>query len=173
MARISPPTAAAPGRTDRVTSARPIVAVERPGRADVAALLARHEGLMRGQTPADSCHVKFLDEISASRVRLFTLREAGRLLAIGALVPLAPGHEEIKSMHVAETARGRGAGRVLLNGMLADARGRDVGRVSLETGSTDAHAAARALYAGAGFAETGPFGNYADDPLSIFMTTTP
>lgn len=150
-----------------------IVAVEHPGAADVAALLAVHEALMRGQTPDASCHVRSAQELAAPGVRMFTLRDAGRLLGVGALTPLAPGHEELKSMHVAEAARGQGAGRALLDGMLADARARGVARISLETGSGPEHTAARRLYAAAGFAETGPFGDYDDDPLSSFMTAVP
>ncbi|PIV73888.1 MAG: hypothetical protein COW55_11410 [Rhodobacteraceae bacterium CG17_big_fil_post_rev_8_21_14_2_50_65_11] len=68
-------------------------------------------------------------------------------------------------------ARGRGAGRVLLDAMIADARSRGVGRISLETGSGEDHAAARALYSSAGFGATGPFSAYAEDPLSTFMSS--
>ena len=47
---------------------------------------------------------------------------------------------------------------------------RAVARVSLETGSGDDHAAARALYARAGFTACGAYAGYAEDPLSVFMT---
>ena len=43
-------------------------------------------------------------------------------------------------------------------------------RVSLETGSWDYFAPARALYAGEGFVECGAFGEYREDPNSVFMT---
>jgi len=43
-------------------------------------------------------------------------------------------------------------------------------RLSLETGSMDAFAPARALYARFGFVGTGPFGDYVLDPNSVFMT---
>jgi putative acetyltransferase len=47
---------------------------------------------------------------------------------------------------------------------------RGYGRLSLETGS-DAHfAAARALYARAGFVECPPFADYAPSDASTFMT---
>jgi putative acetyltransferase len=41
--------------------------------------------------------------------------------------------------------------------------------VSLETGSQDAFAPARTLYATAGFTVCGPFADYPDSPLSVFM----
>lgn len=146
------------------------VDLDAPARPDVASLLSMHEALMRTQTPQDSCHVKSADDLVASGARLLTLRDAGQLLAIGALVPITPEHEELKSMHVRDIARGRGAGRALLAGLMADARGRGVARISLETGSGQDHKAARTLYARAGFVVCGPYAGYEDDPLSVFMT---
>jgi len=43
-------------------------------------------------------------------------------------------------------------------------------RLSLETGSQDAFAPARGLYARAGFAECPPFEGYVQDPNSVYMT---
>jgi len=48
--------------------------------------------------------------------------------------------------------------------------GHRYGRVSLETGSQDFFAPARRLYARHGFVECGPFGSYALDPNSVFMS---
>lgn len=146
------------------------VTLEDASRADVAELLDIHEALMRAQTPHASCHVKSAHDLTHSDARLFALRDTDRLLAIGALVGIGPGHEELKSMHVRDIARGRGAGKALLEGMLSDARSRGVQRISLETGSGTDHAAARSLYTRAGFAPCGPYAGYANDPLSTFMT---
>ncbi len=146
------------------------VAVEDASRPDIARLLDIHETLMRAQTPGASCHVKSASDLVATDARIFALRATGKLLGIGALVPIGPGHEELKSMHIAEAARGQGAGAALLAGMVDDALARGVQRISLETGSGDDHRSARALYARAGFAPTGPYAGYADDPLSTFMT---
>ncbi len=143
---------------------------ENPQRADVAQVLARHHALMRSQSPAESCHVKTGDELIDAGGALFGLRSGGKLMAIGAMVALEPAHFELKSMHVLAQARGKGLGRVLLEGMIARARADGAKRLSLETGSQDEHAAARALYTGAGFTECPPFGDYVVDPLSIFMT---
>lgn len=49
-------------------------------------------------------------------------------------------------MHTAETARGHGIGRAMLTHLLEAARAQGFRRVSLETGTTAAFAAARALY---------------------------
>ena len=50
------------------------------------------------------------------------------------------------------------------------ARSRRYERLSLETGSMAAFVPARCLYASAGFTETGPFGAYAEDSNSVFMS---
>ena len=65
-------------------------------------------------------------------------------------------------MHTAAPARRQGAGRLLLAHLLDLARERGVDRISLETGSADAFAPARAMYAAAGFVPCGPFGDYPD-----------
>ncbi len=66
--------------------------------------------------------------------------------------------------------RRRGAGRAMLAHILATARERGYKRLSLETGTAAAFAPAHRLYESAGFAFCGPFGDYAEDPHSVFMT---
>ncbi len=58
----------------------------------------------------------------------------------------------------------------MLSHILAEAKRRSYGSVSLETGSVAAFAAAQALYARNGFVETAAFGDYVDNPYSLFMT---
>ena len=92
------------------------------------------------------------------------------LVAIGALKRLTDDHGEVKSMHTAEAARGRGIGSALLRHVIAVAEARGMTRLSLETGSWPYFAPARALYARHGFVECPPFGDYRADPNSVFMT---
>jgi putative acetyltransferase len=91
-------------------------------------------------------------------------------LGVGALKVLDDEHAEIKSMHTAATARGRGVARVMLDHLLALARARGCTQVSLETGTMEAFAPARALYASAGFEVCEPFADYWDSPYSVCMT---
>jgi putative acetyltransferase len=74
---------------------------------------------------------------------------------------------EVKRMWTDGTARGRGVARAILAALEAAARTHGVAMLRLETG-VDSHAAL-ALYRSAGFVETGPFADYAPDPLSVFM----
>jgi putative acetyltransferase len=73
-------------------------------------------------------------------------------------------------MHTAAAHRGRGVGLALLTHIVAAARARSYRRLSLETGSMDGFAPARALYTRFGFVACGPFGDYRLDPNSVFMT---
>lgn len=110
--------------------------------------------------------------LDAAVVKLLAARDKGQLLGVGGLLLIAPGHGELKSMHTVDMARGRGVGRTLLTALIAAARASGMRRLSLETGTDDSFAAARALYHSAGFIPCPPFGAYTFDPLSAFMTRT-
>ena len=75
-------------------------------------------------------------------------------------------------MHTAAAARDRGLGRAMVEHLLAVAADRGATRVSLETGSGEAFAPARALYVSVGFAPCGPFGDYPRNRGNTFMTRT-
>ncbi len=109
-------------------------------------------------------------ELTAAGAVLYSLSSGDQVIGIGALKPLGEGHGEIKSMHVAAEARGRGASKALLEALLDKAGADGMTRISLETGVEDAFIAARGLYARYGFEECAPFGDYIEDPLSVFMT---
>lgn len=146
------------------------IAVDDPRSPDVAALLARHLRFSLAQTPAEYSFALGQDGLADEAVTLFSLREHGTLLGIGAIKQLGPRDAEIKSMHTAEAARGRGIGRALLTHLVEVARSRGCRMVSLETGTTAAFAPARALYASAGFVPCGPFADYRPSEHNIFMT---
>ncbi|MEP0012285.1 MAG: GNAT family N-acetyltransferase [Lentilitoribacter sp.] len=140
--------------------------------ADVQALLLRHFDLMRASSPEESCHVMEPGALLERGVTLFAARDSGAVLGVGALAQIDAGHGELKSMHTAAEARGRGVARAIFASLLDEARAQGLTRVSLETGSAEMFAPARALYAVHGFEECPPFGSYIYDPLSIFMTRT-
>ncbi|MBW4985361.1 GNAT family N-acetyltransferase [Mameliella sp. CS4] len=149
--------------------------------AQVEALLAAHHALMRAQSPEESCHVMTGEDLQAEGAKVFALfEEDGTALAVGALKTVVEGAApaslagcgpvvELKSMHVAATARSRGLGHLLLSGMMDMAREAGAGGACLETGTAPEFAAARALYLSQGFEPCPPFGGYQLDPLSVFM----
>ena len=146
------------------------ISVDDPRAGDVRALLARHLTFANSHSPPEDVHALDVDGLLGPEVTFVSCRSDGALLGVGALKRLDADHVELKSMHVAEEARGRGIGRAILDHLLALARESGYRRVSLETGSMEAFAAARSLYEKAGFAPCPPFGDYWDSPNSTCMT---
>ncbi len=136
----------------------------------IIALLERHLATMRAQSPPESVHALDLDGLRARQVTFWSVYDGEDLVGCGALKDLGAGHGEIKSMHTAAEARGRGVAAAMVSHILAEARRRGYARLSLETGAPEEFAPARRLYARFGFTETGPFGDYVLDPFSVFMT---
>ena len=146
------------------------IRIEDPGQPEVRALLERHLAFCHAITPLEHAFALDLDGLRDPSITVFALRRDGELLGVGALKELGPEHGEIKSMHTAAEARGLGVGRALVEHLVATAARRGYARVSLETGTMDGFAPARALYANAGFVPCGPFGDYAESADNTFMT---
>jgi putative acetyltransferase len=136
----------------------------------LAAFLSAHLDDMAPTAPPESRHALDLAALQVEGVRLWVARGDGEILGTAALATVDDRHEELKSMRTDPAWRGRGIGRALLGFVLDDARSRGVTRISLETGSMEFFAAARSLYASAGFEECPPFGAYIEDSHSVFMT---
>jgi putative acetyltransferase len=132
--------------------------------------LRAHLADMAPESPKESQHALDMPALRQPGVRLWVALHERRLAGTCALAVLEPGHEELKSMRTEPEMRGQGIASQLLNHMLADARARNVRRISLETGSMEFFAPARALYAKHGFGPCPPFGSYREDPHSSFMT---
>ena len=150
------------------------VSVEDPRAADVRALLARHLTFALETTPPEHSFALDVDGLLDPAVTFYSFRVSGELLGIGAIKELdatrGPAHGEIKSMHTAAAARGQGVGRAMLTHLLGVARSRGYARVSLETGTGEEYAPARALYASVGFVPCEPFADYKPSPDNHFMT---
>lgn len=136
---------------------------------DVRALLDLHVAAMRGQSPADACHVMAAEALDRPDISFFSLRDTGELVAIGALKDLGDHTGEIKSMRVAPARTGQGYGRAMLAALVAEARSRGYHALLLETGRSADFAAANALYDGAGFVECGSFGGYPESAFTRFL----
>jgi len=141
-----------------------------PTAPDVVVLLEEHLADMRATSPPESVHALDPAALAGPGLSFWTVRADGLVLGTAALKELDGEHGEIKSMRTAAAARRRGVAARLLDHLLGEARARGYRRLSLETGSQDFFAPARALYLSRGFVERGPFGDYAHDPYSVFMT---
>ena len=146
------------------------IAPDDPRAADVRRLLQAHLEHTHGNSRPEDVHALDVDQLLDPAISFFSCRSDGAVVGVGALKVLDADHAELKSMHTAAAARGRGIGRAMVEHLVGEARRRGIGRVSLETGAQDAFAPARALYASCGFEPCGPFADYADSPASAFMT---
>jgi putative acetyltransferase len=95
------------------------------------------------------------------------VRAGDEAIGCGALLRDARGWGEIKRMYLQPDRRGRGIGGRVLAELETIARSAALPLLRLETGIHNTEALA--LYRRAGFAERAAFGDYAADPLSVFM----
>ena len=108
--------------------------------------------------------------LAEANVRFFAALEAEEAVAMGALKTINADHGELKSMHVRSDRRGAGLADAILEYLFRAARDAGLARVSLETGSQEPFAPARAFYGRNGFNTCRPFEGYVEDPNSVFMT---
>lgn len=137
---------------------------------EIAALLQVHLRGVALISPPESIHALDLEALRRPDVTFWSVWQETELLGCGALKELDPRHGEIKSMRTAPAHLRKGVASSLMRHMLEEARRRGYERLSLETGSMEAFAPAHGLYASFGFTWCGPFGAYAEDPNSVFMT---
>ncbi len=145
----------------------------KPGLLDhpqTQALLATHLENARSISPACSIHALDDSGLRQPAIKFFTAWQGDTLVGFGAIKDLGENHGEIKSMHVAKTHRGQGLADTILKFLMTQARDHGLTQLSLETGSQEGFAPARALYAKHGFKECAPFADYTDDPNSFYMT---
>jgi len=146
------------------------IEVDDLSRPEIHALLNEHLQSMYELSPPESVHALDLEHLRRPGITFWSAWDGSVLLGCGALKELDPKHGEIKSMRTPNTLRRRGAGRAILAHIIAVARSRAYERLSLETGSMQAFKPAQRLYESFGFTYCGPFGEYVEDPNSVFMS---
>ncbi|MDT7838238.1 GNAT family N-acetyltransferase [Aquabacterium sp. OR-4] len=165
----------APHTPGHQPAATPIVVRgEAANQAEVIALIAELDAYQDTLYPPESRHALDIGALSQPQVLFAVARTAaGRAVGCGAIVLAAaePGagiaHGELKRMYVQPAQRGHGIATRLLAWLEAEAATRGCRCVMLETGPYQPEALA--LYARHGYARRGPFADYRDDPLSVFM----
>jgi len=146
------------------------IAIEPPRQAGVMRLLELSDAYAASLYPAESNHMVDVATLEGENVSFFVARQSEAVLGCGALVEAGDGAGEIKRMFVDEAARGLKLGRRLLDAIVDRAGALGLSVIRLETGIHQPQAIG--LYRAHGFIETGPFGDYRPDPLSIFMEKT-
>ena len=136
---------------------------------EISALITFHQKQMFAFSPPETCHVMGVEALREAGVQVFSGWVEGELAVVGALKRLDADNVEIKSMRAADAFRGTGAGRAMLDHLLAEARAGGYRTVWLETGTPEPFKPAEALYRKAGFVECGAFAGYPATPWNMFM----
>ena len=137
---------------------------------EIAELLVEHIREMHMHSPPESVHALDLEALRKPEITFWSVWSGDKLAGCSALKRLDEKHGEIKSMRTSFEFRGKGAGKLLLQHILAEAGKRGYTRLSLETSSMEHFDPARRLYENFGFEYCGPFADYILDPNSVFMT---
>ncbi|GHA59700.1 N-acetyltransferase [Amylibacter ulvae] len=137
-----------------------------PHHPQATALLQASHALMESLFPAESNHYLSIDALCVPDIHFLVAKNDDQIVGCGAIANKGD-YGEIKSMFVAECARGLGVAKLLMDALEKQALLQDLSTVRLETGNL-LHAAHR-LYEACGFTYVGPFGDYPDDPNSLFM----
>lgn len=149
-----------------------MIEVRRSDPADpaVAGLLKHHFDDAHATTSAAFRFVLGPAALSEAGVAFFTAWDGDALAGMGALKELGGGHAELKSMRTDPAHLRKGVGAAILTALIGEARERGVERLSLETGTSDDFAPARALYRRFGFVDCAAFADYpADSPHNCYM----
>jgi putative acetyltransferase len=144
-----------------------IINTETPDQPEVRDMLARLDAYCAALYPAESNHLMDVAALMQGDVLFLVARDIdGDAVGCAALVN-KQHYGEVKRMFVDEGKRGLGTGRKLLEHLVMFARMSGLSVLRLETGVHQPEAIG--LYERLGFERCEPFGEYRDDPLSLFM----
>jgi putative acetyltransferase len=141
--------------------------LEPANQPDVLELIDQLDAYQKPLYPAESHHGIDVEALSQPNVLFAVARDdEGRAIGCGAIV-LDAGQGELKRMFTVPERRGQGIARSLLLYLESEAWARGCRHFVLETGYLQTDAIA--LYERFGYTRRGPFGDYVDDPNSVFM----
>lgn len=140
-----------------------------PNRNDVASLIKKSSEYAANLYPPESNHQDDVSELSKPNVYFVGAFEREDLIGIGAVKVLSHDqiYGEIKQIFVLPEHRTKGAAKLIMNSLEKHLSEKGVSLARLETGCKQPEALS--LYKKLGYMERGPFGEYKQDPLSIFM----
>lgn len=143
------------------------IKLESPNQPEVVALIDLLDTYQLSLYPPESVYALDMNSLLQPNVLFAVARNAdGAAVGCGAIV-VTPEYGEVKRMFVHPAARGRGVAQRLLGMLETEALARGCRRFMLETGPSQPEAIG--LYQRLGYRVRGPYGDYPDDPLSVFM----
>ena len=143
------------------------LALESVDQPAVIALIAALDAYQGALYPPESNYHLSVEALKQQNVLFSVVRDDdGVALGCGAVVLLA-GYGEIKRMYVSPAQRGGGIAKAIIALLEQEAARRDCTILRLETGIHQAEAIG--LYERAGYNRCARYGDYPEDPLSVFM----
>jgi putative acetyltransferase len=143
------------------------IKLETPDQPEIVALIDLLDSYQLSLYPPESVYALDMNSLLQPNVLFAVARGIdGVAVGCGAIV-VAPEYGEVKRMFVHPSARGQGVAQRLLGRLEAEALARGCRRFMLETGPSQPEAIG--LYQRLGYRVRGPYGDYRDDPLSVFM----
>jgi len=145
-----------------------ITILEVPPDSDDAIQLIREldDHLLAHPYPPQSRHAFSVDKLVREGVVFFITYFEGQLAGCGG-VKMLDDYGEVKRMFVRPIHRGRGLGKAMLNRLAEYAQSNGAKVLRLETGIYEVEAIG--LYESWGFSRRTPFGEYVEDPLSVYL----
>ncbi|MBI3349026.1 MAG: GNAT family N-acetyltransferase [Burkholderiales bacterium] len=143
------------------------IAFESANQPEVIALIAELDAYQDTLYPPEARYALDLGSLTQPNVVFAVARDAERRAVGCGAVVLSAEFGELKRLFVSPVARGHGLAQRLVAGLEAEALARGCHLLRLETGPFQPEALG--LYGRCGYERCGPFGSYADDPLSVFM----
>jgi putative acetyltransferase len=146
------------------------IVVDDPAAPGSRRLLNQLDALLLSLYPVESTHLLTVKELRQPHVLFLTARIDEQAVGCGAVVNHGGEYAEIKRMFVLPEQRGQGIAGGILRELEQYARRQGLQILRLETGIHQVEA--MKLYAQFGYQRRPPFGEYADDPLSICLEKT-
>ena len=144
------------------------VAADSPEAVELIGELDAH--LMAHPYPAQSRHAFSVEKLLREQVVFFVMWHEGKLAGCSGIKMFGSDYGEVKRMFVRPEFRGKGLGKFMLRSLMIYALQRDVNVLRLETGIYEVEAIG--LYERCGFVRRAPFGEYVEDPMSIYFEKT-
>ena len=144
-----------------------MIIAERPDSEAGAALISELEDYLTPLYPAQSRHGFSVEKLIAEKVAFFVLRYKGMPAGCGGVKLFGTEYGEIKRIFIRQQFRGLGLSTSIMAHLEEYARKRGISILRLETGIYQPEAIG--LYEKLGYIRIGPFGEYKEDPLSLYF----
>ena len=147
------------------------ISEERPDAPDAVQLLAELDKHLNALPyPPESRHAFSIDKLLRENVLFFVARQGDQPVGCCGLKLFGSEYGEVKRMYVRPASRGLGIGKAMLKHLSDYAKDRQAELLRLETGIHQLEAIG--LYEAFGFVRIAPFGEYEEDPNSVYFEMT-